>query len=137
MGRRGRIVQIDPLDIQPRKAVGINLPLSGPAVFNPNFTTRQAIKFNIINYVLTVRNERYLNSDYGLDIRRFVFEQMTDINYQDISEFVEEKITEQFDRITNVVVELTPNEAQQSVTLKVSYQIKNSEIEDSLLVNLQ
>ena len=36
--------KIDPIDLQPRKAVGVSLPFSGKAVFNSTFQTKDAIK---------------------------------------------------------------------------------------------
>ena len=47
------IRKIDPIDLQPRKAVGVSLPFSGKAVFNSTFQTKDAIKTNLINYFLT------------------------------------------------------------------------------------
>ena len=41
---------INPVDLNPNVAVGVNLPFSGPAVFTQNYLTGQAIKNNIINY---------------------------------------------------------------------------------------
>ena len=46
--------RINPLDLQPRKAIGVSLPFSGKAVFNPTYVTKDAIKNNLINYFLTV-----------------------------------------------------------------------------------
>ncbi len=42
--------QINPVDLNPNVAVGVNLPLNGPAVFISNFTTKDAIKNNLINF---------------------------------------------------------------------------------------
>ena len=59
------VKKIDPLDLQPRKAVGVQLPFSGKSVFNVNYTTEAAIKTNLINYFLTGRGERFLNVNFG------------------------------------------------------------------------
>ena len=48
------VKRINPLDRQPRKAVGISLPFSGQAVFNSTYTTKDAIKNNIINFFITL-----------------------------------------------------------------------------------
>ena len=53
------VKKINPLDRQPRKAVGISLPFSGQAVFNSTYTTKDAIKNNIINFFLTGKGERF------------------------------------------------------------------------------
>ena len=39
-------------DFYPNIGVGIDLPLSDPAVFKPNYTSNSAIKNNLINFLL-------------------------------------------------------------------------------------
>ncbi len=53
--------QIYPIDFNDSAAVGVDLPLNAPAVFRPNYTTKEAIKNNLINYYLTNQGERPLN----------------------------------------------------------------------------
>jgi len=43
------VKRIDPLDLQPRKAIGVSLPFSGKAVFNSTYQSKDAIKANLIN----------------------------------------------------------------------------------------
>ena len=66
--------KINPLDRQPRKAVGIDIPFSAPAVFNSTFQTKDALKVNLINFLLTNRGERPLNPNFGGGIREMLFE---------------------------------------------------------------
>jgi hypothetical protein len=61
--------RINPLDLQPRKAIGVSLPLSAAAVFNSTYMTKDAIRTNIINYFLTGQGERYMNPSFGTIIR--------------------------------------------------------------------
>ena len=42
--------QIFPNDLRPRTAIGVDLPFNGPGVFILNYTTKDAIKANLINY---------------------------------------------------------------------------------------
>ena len=65
--------RINPIDRQPRKAVGVSLPFSGKAVFNSTFETKEAIKSNIVNYLLTGKGERYMNPTFGSGIRDELF----------------------------------------------------------------
>ena len=62
------VKKINPLDRQPRKAVGLDLPFSGQAVFNSTFQTKDALKINLINYFLTNKGERMLNPTFGSSI---------------------------------------------------------------------
>ena len=66
--------KINPIDLKPRVAVGVDIPFSGKAVFNQTFQTVDAIKANLINYLLTGRGERYFNPTFGSGIRNLIFE---------------------------------------------------------------
>ena len=44
--------QINPVDLNPNVAVGVDLPLNGPSVFKSNFTTKDATKNNLINFFI-------------------------------------------------------------------------------------
>ena len=41
-----------PNDTRPRVGVGVDIPFSAGGVFTPNYSTREAIKNNLVNYFL-------------------------------------------------------------------------------------
>ena len=73
--------QIYPNDLRPRRAIGFDLPIDGNAVFIPNFQTRDAIKNNLINYLLTNPGERPLNPEFGAGLRNFIFNAINTDNF--------------------------------------------------------
>ena len=44
------VKQISPLDLKPSTAIGVGLPFSAPNVFSSVYTTKDQIKYNLINY---------------------------------------------------------------------------------------
>ena len=62
-------VNINPLDLFPSKGVGIKIPFDGPTGLNITYTTKDAIKSNILNFFLTGRKERIMNPTFGAGIR--------------------------------------------------------------------
>ena len=56
-----QVQKIHPLDLQPRKAVGIKLPFNADDVFTLNYSTQEAIKTNIIKtwYYILLRFQCY------------------------------------------------------------------------------
>jgi phage baseplate assembly protein W len=72
--------QIYPIDLNASKAVGVDSPFNGNAVFKSNYLTKDAIKNNLINFFLTNPGERYLNPTFGGGLRAFIFEQITSDN---------------------------------------------------------
>ena len=72
--------RIDPLDLDTRKAIGVKVPFTKKGVFQFNYTTKDQIKSNLINLLLTSPGERYHEPSYGIGMREILFEQSTETN---------------------------------------------------------
>jgi len=132
-----QIQKIYPLDLEPRKAIGIDLPFSGKAVFNSNYLTKDAIRNNLINYFLTNKGERYLNPSFGSDIRKLLFENINQDSLDDIKDLVAEDISNYFPRVSPVVFELNATPDSNTVRFYMKYSILDTNIEDELLINIE
>ena len=75
-----RNIKINPLDLpqNDKVAIGVTLPFDGPAVFNSSYQTKEQVKSNLINLLLTDPGERLMQPNFGIGIRRFLFEQVID-----------------------------------------------------------
>ena len=98
--------KINPLDRQPRKAIGVDLPFSGDAVFNSTYQSKDALKVNLINYLLTNKGERPLNPTFGAGIRGLLFENINDEQLEDIKDDITNNITSFFPTIIPTKVEV-------------------------------
>jgi phage baseplate assembly protein W len=67
-----------PLDIDKRVAIGVSIPFNGPAVFNSVYFTDEQVKSNIINFILTNKGEKLYQPNYGADLRKAIFEDITE-----------------------------------------------------------
>ena len=67
--------RIDPLDLNTRKAIGVRVPFTKKGVFEFNYTTKDQIKSNLINLLLTSPGERYHEPSYGVGLREILFDQ--------------------------------------------------------------
>ena len=83
---------IFPIDTKPGTAVGVSLPFNAPNVFYSTYTTKDAIRNNLINFFLTNQSERYLNPLFGGDLRNFIFEQITNNNLEGLKEDIQTQI---------------------------------------------
>ena len=54
--------RINPIDLQPRVAVGVDIPFSGKGVFNSTFQTVDAVKANLINIITRSTYHKHLGS---------------------------------------------------------------------------
>ena len=73
-----RNIKINPIDLpqNDKVAVGVTFPFDGPAVFNSSYTTKEQVKSNLINLLLTSPGERVMNPSFGVGIRNLLFEQV-------------------------------------------------------------
>ena len=69
---------IDILDLKPSTGVGISLPFNGPTGINTTYTTKDAIKANLLNFLLTAKRERVMNPQFGSGLPDLLFEPVTD-----------------------------------------------------------
>jgi len=74
-------------------ALGIALPFGpGQSNFKLNYTTLDQAKTNIINLLLTHKGERFMQPDFGTNLRRFLFRQNTESLADDIRDDLSEAI---------------------------------------------
>ena len=131
------IKQIDPLDLQPRKAVGVSLPFSGDAVFNSTFTSEEAIKTNLINYFLTGKGERYFNVEFGNGLQALLFDQLTEDKVREIDAKIKADIKFYFPRVEVISIETEGIPDTNTTQFSMRYKVTNTNIEDELVLNFE
>jgi len=125
-------IQIPISDLSPSTAVGVNLPLALPRVFDPNYETRAAVRNNITNYFLTNPGERPGNPTFGGGLRLFIFEQIENDTFDNLREDLQRKFSLQFPNVTVESIVIEAQEDFNSITVKIKYSINNTNIGDSL-----
>ena len=129
--------KINPLDLQPRKAIGVSLPFSGKAVFNSTFQTKDAVRTNLINYFLTGQGERYFNPTFGTEIRNLMFENITQSMISRVKATVQRGLAEFFPQIQPTDFEVLGTPDSNTVSLLLRYAIRDTNIEDEVLINFE
>jgi phage baseplate assembly protein W len=124
--------QIFPNDLRPRVAIGVNLPFNGAGVFISNYQTKDAIKNNLINYLLTNPGERLANPTFGTGLREYIFTQISNNNLDFIKEDIQQKIGNNFPNITVNSVEVLSQEEYNTINIVIQYSIENTSINDEL-----
>ena len=123
---------INPIDLNPNLAVGVNLPFSGPSVFESNYLTSDAIKNNLINYFLTNPGERPLNPTFGGGLRAFIFQQISENSLDGLKENVSLKLETYFPNVIINSLDVLKRDDENSVVVQLKYSIANSNINDNL-----
>ena len=131
------VQQINPLDLQPRKAVGVGLPFSSTSVFSSTYTTKDALKANLINYFLTEKGERFLNPALGAGLRALLFDQMTEDKKEEINYAVRQGVSEWFPNVNIQELVTAYNQDINTVTVSMNYSVINTNIQDQLVINFE
>ena len=123
---------INPIDLNPNLAVGVNLPFSGPSVFTSNYLTSDAIKNNLINYFLTNPGEIPLNPTFGGGLRSFISQQISENSLDGLKENVSLKLETYFPNVIINSLDVLKRDDENSVVVQLKYSIANSNINDNL-----
>jgi len=129
--------RINPLDLQPRKAVGVALPFQGRAVFNSTFTTKDATRTNLINFFLTGQNERVFNPRFGSGIRNLLFENLTQESIDIATENIIQGLQIYFPQVEIRNLQLVPIYDENLVNFELKYAIRETGITDELTINFE
>ena len=127
--------RVYPNDTRPRVAIGVNLPFSEPGVFTPNFQTRDAVKNNLINYLLTNPGERLENPTFGAGLREYIFNAINTENFDFIKENLQDKIDQNFNNIEILSINVGRNVNENTINVSINYKIPNTGINDELELN--
>ncbi len=128
--------KIYPIDLIPSKAIGVRLPFNGNAVFKPTFTTKDSIRTNLINYLLTNPGEKVFTPSFGAGIRRYIFENITQTSIDELASYIESIIQRYFPNIQGVAKIKTSPDVN-TVFITINYSIINTGINDELQLNLK
>ena len=133
-----RIIQSKyPIDLQPSKAIGFGFPLNGDAVFVPTYFTRDQIKANMVNYLLTNKGERVFRPNFGADLRNLLFDQILDVTNEDLRNKIQDDIVRFFPNVEIKEIQFNNVPDRYEVNFTLTYQIANFGIDDEINILLQ
>lgn len=135
MGAR-QIYRLNPPDIGQPRGLGISVLFNnGNDVFKTTTTTKEQVKSNLINYVLTNRGERFFNPEFGGDIRRSLFEQNDDSSFDDLITRLENDIPLYIPNIILQSIDIRREPDYNLVNIIINYQINQDN--EQIVINIQ
>ena len=134
-----RSTRVDPRDLQRNTAIGVRLPFNAPGVFYSTFSTKDQLKYNLINLILTSQGERIDNPNFGTTLRSQLFNPMTEASFSDIEDSIRDSVQVYIPEISINNIEFTrePNNVSNSLVIKIIYQILISGQTDTVTVNFE
>jgi phage baseplate assembly protein W len=127
--------KIFPIDTKPGTAVGIAIPFNAPNVFFQTFTTQDAIRNNLLNFFLTNQTERYLNNQFGANLRAFIFEQISSDNISFLKENIQSLISKYFTNIKVEKLDVLEYPDNNEINVQLTYSIINTGITDQVQIS--
>jgi phage baseplate assembly protein W len=125
-------IRVNPLDLQKNIAIGIGLPFKLKSVFTSTYTTKDQIKSNLINLLLTNIGERPMNPRFGTNLRKFLFEGITDTNNETIIDHISYSISVNIPQINVLNITINPDEDHNLIELNIDYVLKISQTPDKV-----
>jgi phage baseplate assembly protein W len=127
-------IRVNPLDLQKNIVIGVSLPFNAPGVFNKTYSTKEQIKSNLINLLLTDKGERIMNPEFGTDLRKSLFDNITDSSIEvlkvKIIDAVNIFIPEIF--LEDVIIE--PDNDYNALNVTINYRLVISNTPDQVTV---
>lgn len=127
---------INTLDLKPSTGVGVALPFDSPGVFRTVYTTSEQLKYNIINFLLTDKRERIFNPDFGANIRRKLFEQLTNETIDELDSIIRTGMERYFPNVVLTQLNFIPNPNDNELRIQFSYTIRNTGESDTVILSL-
>ena len=117
-------------------ALGFSFPISGRAVFNPTYTTKEVIKTNIINYLLTNKGERVFRPNFGADLRALLWEGINDGSTSALEARIRDNLTSNFPSLEVIKIEFNNKPDLNTVNFTLNYAVQNLGTEDQINIAL-
>ena len=126
-------IRINPIDAQTDVAIGIRFPFNAEGVFHSTYTTKEQIKSNLLNVLLTEPGERVFLPNFGVGLRKQLFE--TDINREELIFKIEQQIKIHIPEIELINVSVNKAKDSHELYIAIYYKIMINKETDAIQVN--
>lgn len=129
--------KISPLDLRPSTGIGVSIPFSTSNVFNTVYSTKDQLKYNLINFLLTDPRERPFSPNFGAGLRSFLFEQLETNTTDDLRTMLISQIENNFPNVNIISLVVSSDVNIGAINIEFSYNIRNTKESDEVLLTIQ
>lgn len=116
-----------------QREIGIGVQFQPNSVFISTYTTKQQVKNQLINYILTNPGERFFQPYFGSGIRNLLFQQ--DVDLESLEDTLQQNIENFVQNIIVNSVNITTNTTRtNAINININYSINS--ITDEINVEL-
>jgi phage baseplate assembly protein W len=130
-----RTSRVDPRDFQKNTAIGVSLPFNTGGVFNSVYSTKDQLKYNLINLILTSQGERIENPEFGTVLKTQLFNQITANSIPTIKNSIANSVAKYIPEISIKNIEVIPDEDANTLIVTINYEIMISGESDVVTIN--
>lgn len=135
-----QVTRVNPLDLQKNIAIGVALPFGRSGtnqLFNSTFSTKDQIKSNIVNLLLTNKGERILNYEFGSNLKQMLFENITSLTEDNIRDTIITSMNIYIPevRVNNVAID--NNYDSNTINITIDYTLNISGTSDQVSIQFQ
>ncbi len=96
---------------------------------------KELIRFHLMNILMTSPGEKISDSNFGVGIRKYLFENMTAGLINNLKDIIGEQLTTYASYVTTTSIEVLPFPEQSKLVISIAYDITNTR--DSDVINLE
>ena len=126
--------RINPLDINNNVTIGVAFPLDETNMFTGTPTTKDQVKNNLINLLLTKKGERVNHPNFGVALQNYLFEQ--NINPDNVEEEINQQINIYIPEIFLVSTDIDFIPDEHTLNIKITYQFKLDNTQDAITITI-
>ena len=135
-----QVTRVNPLDLQKNIAIGVSLPFGRSGtnqLFNKTYNTKDQIKSNFINLLLTNKGERILNPEFGSSLRQLLFENITPITEENIKDTIISSANIYLPEIQVVNITLNNEYDSNTINITIDYVLRISGTSEQITISFQ
>ena len=123
----------NPLDINKNITIGVALPLDETNMFKGTKNTTEQLKTNFLSLLLTYPGERINLPNYGIGLKKLVFEQNVDL--PSLKDKIEKQAEFYLPNLNIREVTTTRSEDEHSIFISITYSVKSTGETDTIQIN--
>lgn len=99
------------------RAINIKFPLNDDVdknvLFKQNFVTKDALVSNLLLLLLTEEDERFYMSDYGINLKKYLFQPNDEITQNEVTEEIRDRVKQFIPQLTITSVQFFASEVDE------------------------
>ena len=123
----------NPLDLNKNVKIGVAFPLDDENMRSGTETVKEQVKANLINVLLTDAGERVNQPDFGVGLRRQLFENNIDLD--SLKEKINNQINRYIPQISLINVNVSQTEDGHKIFIVITYRINLDGTRDAVQLN--